>query len=218
MKKLVQLICLSFIMMMSAQCGNEHPEPELEPEPTQEIWELTYDDYHVLYYSNSQYQNLTRKVKVSRGGDKLYINGIFPAYPDVWIKCTVRNDSVFIGQAQTMRKNEDGTKVYFLWGFSRFEWYAGTTSHQTIYFERAGSERAAFVLTHDGQEMHPVEGSKDDKTTFWYSDSRESFYYDQWHSLEVPDYSGGTGFPDVGFMVNMVFRKVGEAAGDTDNL
>lgn len=198
----MQLICLSCILMMSAQCSNEQSEPE----PTQETWELTYDDYHVLLGSLPQYQNLTRKLTVVREGNRLSIKGIFPEYPDAWVKCNVWKDSVFIKSAQIMKKDEDGAQVYFLWGYTRFEWYIGNSSWRTIYFERARSGRPAFVLTNGGREMHPVVRSEDESLTFWYSDSEESFYYDEWHRLDLP-YGGGSGFPDVGFMVNMVFRS-----------
>lgn len=200
MCKLLRLICMAAILTMFAGCGNgDGPEPQ----PVQETWLMTYDDYHALLYvikddEKQKYKNLSREVTVLRDGDEISIKGILAEYPDAWVKGTIKGNKVYIGNSQVIG-TFDGETSYFHWGYavSYSEYYlSGYTYPSHIDFSTSTGN--AFIITDDGTSM-TVPDSKLN-IAFWYDKDNDGKFH----------YREDTGFPDVDIKVNISFRKVSD--------
>ena len=105
MKNLLKLICTAVVLLMFTQCGKDS-----EPEPMQETWQLTYNDYHLFMNANSDYyQNLTHKVTIVRDGDELIFKGLFQEYPDASIRGTIKGYKVCVPDPQIIEINGNDT-------------------------------------------------------------------------------------------------------------
>ncbi len=205
MGKLLRLICMAAILTMFAGCNNgDDPEPQ----PVQETWLMTYDDYHSMLDINEsekqKYKNLSREVTILRNGDEISIKGIFAEYPDAWVKGRIRNNTVFIGYDQAIG-TDGGETVYFNWGYTRHyseHQYTGNTSGivepETIEF--GIGDGPALKISDDGNVMTGTTTSNDALIfSFWYdTDNYIGYNKDQ------------TGFPDVDIKVNISFRKISD--------
>ena len=204
MGKLLRLICMAAILTMFAGCNNgDDPEPQ----PVQETWLMTYDDYHALLdipeNEKQKYKDLIREVTILRDGDEISIRGIFLEYPDSWVKGVIRGDKVFIGNSQAIG-TEDGETVYFHWfcvsHYSEHKYLGNTSVMLPEYIEFYGSTGNSFIISDGGNTM--IEPDSESGIAFLYDkDNGRNIYY---------HYSEDTGFPDVDIKVNISFRKVSD--------
>lgn len=225
MKKLLRLICMAGIILMFTQCGKDS---EPEPETVQETWQLTYDDYHVVKLKGDkaeipqEYLNITRKVTVLRKGNDLSIKGIFNEYPNAWTKFTIRGDKLYAEQGQEL-ENGVSNPMLFYWGNCRNTFEKGITftsfgiaftlpDYNDVYISGNGIRISA-----DGNtiKFHNDDGLSG---AFWYVKSDHNPYvefYTTWEwswdpTIDLPGNElteTSTGYPDIGYMVNMVFQK-----------
>lgn len=218
MKNLWKLICLAGMLLMFTQCGKDS---EPEPETVQETWQLTYDDYHVVKLEGigaeipREYQNITRNVTVLRNGNDLSIKGIFKEYPDAWTNFTIKGDKLYAEQAQVL---EDGVSdpMLFYWGKCEEILYAGTSlridgikfdSYIPIYDIHPGFKISVDDNTISYTEVNGIYGAFwYEKKDVWNVEFSSSWRWDEMENERTDESS--TGYPDVGYMVNMVFRKV----------
>ena len=104
----------------------------------------------------------------------------------------------------------------FYWGSCYRTFYSGTSLHKRgIYFETYDGEGQKLMLSTDGNIIKFA-----DRTgytgAFWYKRIKNEFiadeeFYISWRTSDLgSEYTetGGTGYPDVGYMVNIEFRKV----------
>ena len=121
MGKLLRLICMAAILTLLAGCGNGD-DPKPDPQPVQETWLMTYDDYHSLLPAawlyikedeKQKYKNLSREVTVIRVGDEISIKGFFAEYPDACVKGTIKGNKVYLDNSQAIG-TDNGKTVYFL--------------------------------------------------------------------------------------------------------
>lgn len=205
MGKLLRLICMAAILTLLAGCGNgDDPKPQ----PVQETWLMTYDDYHALLDikedEKQKYKDLSREVTILRDGDEISMKGIFAEYPDAWVKGRIRNNKVFIGNNQAIG-TDGGETVYFNWGYTRHyseHQYTGNTSGiiepETITF--GIGDGPALKISDDGNVMTGTTTSNDALIfSFWY-DTDNYIGYDK----------DGTGFPDTHQMIHIVLRKIND--------
>lgn len=112
MKKTFFTILLAgMAMAMPSGASAQNPDDLDLPE---EKWEMHYDLYESLLYDNPEYRDLTREVTIKGTYGTIYIQGIVPDYPDVWIKAR-RNSWLHIESGQILSQNDERT-VYFQTG------------------------------------------------------------------------------------------------------
>lgn len=202
MKKLLQLICLTNLMLMLVQCkaqDPEHPVP-VETIPVQGTFRMTYYDYRVSKYgtSSTDYleipvaknnERLARTVTVTTVGDQLSIKGMFPEYPDACVKGMIKGDTIYFEPTQRL-EGAGGKTVYV---------HSGSVSCRWLHTKESISLRIPFnptisqynVNISDDGEINSLKAWNGG--AFWLSDDEvgnESFY-SVWRNGRVE----GTGFP-----------------------
>ena len=223
MRDLLKLICMATVLLIFTQCGKES---DPQPEPVQETWQLTYDDYHVLVSPSDErpeFQNLTRNVTVIRDGNELSIKGIFPEFPDSWIKFTIKQDNHYFTNSDKLYYvnpqiigSVNGQPVYLHCGYADAISYTTSTSvGHDVSFRPYAETQAAFNIQDDGNTIIAKMGPSEEPGALWYSNSESgSLVYDYgWYKDNDMSTTGeyrGTGFPDTGFMVNVVLQKVSD--------
>lgn len=190
----------------------------------EERWELTYDDYRARAYGvfdvseyNSNPDNplipsrevlvgLTREVTWVRDGVDVYIKGVFREYPEAWIKCRIEGDRLTMQNGQVI--DTDGP-IYFHWGSSYLDtgWvYEYKENYRPVDFAdfKSGDNGISFIVSEDGGsvtsgESYSINPDNNPEPSFWFdNDVRGDWLFE----------SELGGYPDVEYMVNMVFRKI----------
>lgn len=243
MRKLLRLICMSGILLIFTQCTTYGPEPM--PEPVQEIWTLTYNDYRVLKNScywlyplnDCEIQRIrmpeeyriryTRSLAVVKEGDKVTIKGMFPEYPDALIKGMIRNDTLKFEATQVL-EGTNGQAVYFHSGIEEFKKVHDST---TVDFQMTFTPDARSVFPIYGKdeivnlddfysafERHfsqPYRLQSNEGASFWLSSEKDDAM--MFNTKWRDGRINGTGFPESEkHMVNMVFRKISEVPNENE--
>ena len=193
MSNCLKLKCMATVLMLFTGCKGD------DPEPVQETWQMTYDDYrsNLLDLSESEkqeYINFSSDVTVLRNGDEISIKGLFTEYPDAWIKGTISGNKVYIGNTQAIA-TDNGETVYFHWGYAD---YVYTNKH--IEFEGIRfylSTGPLFTISDNGNTMTNSEDPK--YVAIWYNTVKDGYFY-------LKD--EGTGLPDADIKVNIALHKV----------
>lgn len=205
MSKLLKLICMVSILMMLTGCSGDDPEPE--PQPIQETWQMTYDDYRVLIDShNPEFKNIIRDVTVLKDGDDISIKGLFAEYPDAYVKGTIKGDNVLIDNTQAIATDNDET-VYFHWGYADISWDYDYSEHEWSSEVRSElGHQPAFIISDDGNTM-TISKTRFHYGVIWYDSKGKSggFRYNEWYDNGKQQ---GSGYPDVDIKLNVVLRKV----------
>lgn len=216
MRKLLQMMWLGcmFAIPVSGLAQEPQRPPVLFP---QEKWEVSFDNYMSLRDGNDDYRNLTREVSIVRNGNDLYIEGLFAEVPDAWVKCTLNGQEVIFEENQVLDIVDD-QPVYFHWGSAEYAFNSGNTyAEADIKFQYSSNPEysTTFTLSDDGETITAYMNQLGNPSAFWYdgkSDGNLQFsdgWY--WKGPGDSDYEKvGEGFPEVDFMVNMVFRKVND--------
>ena len=192
----------------------------------QERWELTYDDYRaIVSFENipdypeipphDKLINLKKEVIMVRDGGNVYIKGIFDVCPDAWIKCKVADNQLIINNNQLIDRYNT---LYFHYGYANFGdyYYADHVQQRRIEFE-PDEDTVFFTISDDEDTITGRSQSEWNLPAFWFDNNPKMMlmfdviYNDGW----VPGGEGyrppstyGTGYPDIQYMVNMVFRKI----------
>lgn len=216
------------VVIMLTGCAALDHEPAV-----QETWEMTYSDYRSEKYNifseylpsnyHKEYYDLTRPVTIERDGDRIAIKGMFPEYPDVWIKGKVVEGyfpaeshnkcyGVFLEKSKVMGV-ANGESVYFHNGTAICEALKDETSStlQVSFDTNNGSEDPDFFISDDGNKILKYLWSSN---AFWLSNDKESTskFYTTWQNGRV----AGTGFPKMdNYIVNVHFRKISTGNEDT---
>ncbi len=217
MGKLYQLIVMACAMVATAGCSSDF-------DSVRETWRLTYDDYHVLVLPSDQilpeYRNITRDVEVLRTENELSIKGIIAEYPDAWTKFTIQGDTLCCEQGQSLEESENPNiyimnPVRFYWGscYRVFNWGI-TFIEEGIQFATYDGDGKQLRISSDGNIIQFDEES-DYIGAFWFKkqDINTDEYFNRLWTWPA-DIGGeateaeGHGYPDVGYMVNIEFRKV----------
>lgn len=227
---------------------NPEPEPEPEPDPEPnpdpddpnhnpivETWEMTYDNCRTVVYGfhyplnlglydprlslSEEYKNLTHTVTIRWVGDEFSIKGIFPQYPETWIKGSVKGDKVHFDSMQQLEWT-GGEQIYF---------HSGVVSYRMQNANRSITAQMTFkplIIQQDTDYDFTI--SKDRETiessnhyysplagdAFWLSKSKEPEmeFHTTWQNGKVECIP----FPDPSTcMMNMVFRKIGTVHEET---
>lgn len=195
----------------------------------QEKWELTYDDYRAPIYDShmwvslgfmtSDYPqipphdkliNLKKEVLMARDGNEVYIKGIFKMYPDAWIRCEVSGNNLIVYNNQALKANGN---MCFHAGYA--DYLAGNDgdrdNEDTITFTHK-KDSISFDISVDGNTITSPRGEyATPAPAFWFDknvDIELIFDYNQRNPRGGNTYYTGSGYPDVEYMVNMVFRKI----------
>lgn len=228
MNKISQLTFMAGIVMMLTGCAALNHEPAV-----QEIWEMTYSDYRYKKYSifseylatnyHKKYVGFTRLVTIERDGDRIAIKGMFPEYPDVWIKGRVKEHHsegdmdnglyVFLEKSKVMGV-VNGKPVYFHNGRAICEAVEdGSSSTLQVSFDmNNGPEKWDFYII-DPDNKYDIDRSREDNA-FWLSNDKDSTckFYTSWQNGRVV----GTGFPKMdNYIVDVRFRRVSTGNGGT---
>lgn len=214
----------------STPAPEQTPDSEPTPDPDEETWQLTFDNCRRVLYGQhhylikpyrrsvpEEYRNLTRNVTFRWAGDEFSVKGMFPDYPDAWIKGTVKDGKVYFEKTQLL-EGTDGENMYFHSGEVFYNLQnANRAVTATLLFKPPICEEFGdyyFVISEDMNEiksMNPY--SKLAGDAFWISKDKErkSEFHTTWRNGKVE----GTPFPDPGTcMMNMVFRKVTSSGVD----
>ena len=209
MSKLLKLICLATVLMLFTGCKGD------DPEPVQETWQMTYDDYHSVLMAlspaeNEKYKDFSCNVTVVRDGNEISIKGLFAEYPDAWIKGTVKGNMVFIGNSQPIA-TDNGETVYFHWGYAESDGHHNYSEHYTNYYISFGpGSGPAFIISNDGQTM--TNSYPYGHNAIWYNKADWGFF--EYNSCYRDGKQEGTGYPDEDIKINIVLRKVtGDSSG-----
>ncbi len=224
MRKVLHLIYAVTILMMLTQCSNNSdPEPVPGPEPQSEIeletWQLTYHDYHFMLYGDSSscpkdYLNLTREVNVIRNDTLFFKEGILAEYPDAWTKFTIKDSKLYCKTPQLL-ETENGKSTYLYWGHVNHDWSYGHSFNVTTISFIPETEGATFTLSDDGNVLTSPKRNPYDWSSFWYSmDESGRVDYDSGsygdNEFDVIREWRGTGFPDVGYMINLTLKRISD--------
>ncbi len=227
MKKIVQLIFLTGVLITLAQCGgaqNEEPEPEPEPVPEDvcETWQLIYDDYHLATYKDhpescpSKYRYITRYVKVIRKRDEISIKGIFTKYPDAWTHFAIKNDSLYFTYQPVLEVSKDST-VYLHFGSLQYDDYYMRNDNcwtSTLQFWTTDKlhYHSILSLSYDGDLITANKARGGYPATFWYDNNNEGkMILNYFSDGNNPNNPKNISYPeDAGYMINMIFRKVSD--------
>lgn len=219
------------ILMTFTRCSSLDHEPK--PSDFKERWLLTYHNYRGLKYGShnwssaipvpEEYQNLSRDLTVSRDGSKVFIKGMFPEYPDAYVRGMMDDDKLVIEPTQRLG-GTGGEKLYFHCGLARQEFPGDRHSDKDygkniiiqISFNPETSpiaKRPAFSILENPEErdLHSGETSA---YSFWLSKDKEGLtkFYTQWKNGQIE----GTGFPDEqNYMIGMQFQRV-SGTGEPD--
>ena len=238
MKRLLRMICMAGILLTFTQCATHGTEPM--PEPVQEIWTLTYNDYRVLknscqwiLYWKPVYQRIrvpeeyidhhTRSLTVVKEGDKVTIKGMFPEYPEAMVKGMIRNDTLKFEATQVL-EGTNGQTVYFHSGIAEFKKVHDST---TVDFQMTFTPDARSVFPIYGKDevvdfddMHwsqPYRLKYSEGVSFWISNDENEDSSVEFNTKWRDGRINGTGFPESEkHMVNMVFRKIREVPTESE--
>ena len=120
MKKIyatILLLCITAIAPVSSFPVTVDPEDMDLPE---EKWELRYNLYESLWSSDPQYYNQSHEVTIKGTHGNVYIKGIFPEYPEAWIKGQHYKYLIIEGPQELTQI--DGKPVYFQMGIPSTGW------------------------------------------------------------------------------------------------
>lgn len=214
MKKLLRLIIMACALVAIAGCSRDF-------DTVRETWRLTYDDYHVLVVPSGQtppeYRKITRDVDVLRAENELSIKGIIAEYPNAWTKFTIQGDVLRCEQRQPLEESENPNMwirypARFYWGrcYLEFDW-GMSFSKEGIHFVAHDNDGPLLRISSNTIQF---DKRTDCVGAFWYKKkdiSADEYFYKLWTWLT--DIGGdatesGTGYPDVGYMINIEFRKV----------
>lgn len=220
------------IVLASVTGCNEDPDSA----EVREIWRMTYDDYHVMVSPRDdipqEYQSISRNVEVLRKGNEMSMKGIFKEYPNAWTVFAIQGDTVCCEQDQSLEMNENQNRyilnpVRLYWGSCYKDYSTGITLWiESLHFVPNGGwvpyndEGPQLRISTDGntikfEEKEIIVGA------FWYY--KKEHYNDPYHNVSFDkgwqkEWDAGdgqykfedigTGYPDVGYMVNVVFRKL----------
>ena len=173
MKKTFFTILLAGMAMAvpSGACA-ENPDDLDLPE---EKWEMHYDLYESLLYDNPEYRDLTREVTIKGTYGTIYIQGIVPDYPDVWIKAR-RNTYLHIVSGQVVAQN-DGKTVYFQIGGAVFGSSSATDREYTLGVYLKPASENLWLKGDDGNDENllipQTHWSGQDRIdgTFWFTET-----------------------------------------------
>ena len=190
----------------------------------QERWELTYDDYRaIVYFENipgypeipphDKLINLKKEVIMVRDGGNVYIKGIFDVCPDAWIKCKVADNKLIINDGQLIAHYN---ALYFHYGRAYSDYLNYSEGATQCYLEfRPDEDSVSLTILDDGDV---IACQSEVTPAFWFDNNANMLlifnviYYDGHFNPVTGDYippsTYGTGFPDIEYMVNMVFRKI----------
>ena len=164
MKKTFFTILLAGMAMAvpSGACA-ENPDDLDLPE---EKWEMHYDLYESLLYDNPEYRDLTREVTIKGTYGTIYIQGIVPDYPDVWIKAR-RNMNLHIETGQILSQNNEKT-VYFQTGNAVFRTSSATDREYTIGIYLKPESESQWVKGDDGNDDNLLISNRG---SFWFTET-----------------------------------------------
>lgn len=164
MKKTFFTILLAGMAMAvpSGACA-ENPDALDLPE---EKWEMHYDLYESLLYDNPEYRDLTREVTIKGTYGTIYIQGIVPDYPDVWIKAR-RNMNLHIESGQILSQNNEKT-VYFQTGNAVFRTSSATDREYTIGIYLKPESESQWVKGDDGNDDNLLISNRG---SFWFTET-----------------------------------------------
>ncbi len=181
---------MAVVLLTFTQCGKDS-ESEPEPEAVTEIWQLTYNDYHLFMNANSdEYQNLTHKVTIVRDGNELIFKGLFQEYPDASIRGTIKGYKVCVPDPQIIEINGNDN-VYFHRGyvyFSYYYWISKNEEEMHIDFKPGDADQGVFIIQDDGSKMiAPFVSYSDRKCAFWISSEKDGHISFN-SSINLPDF------------------------------
>lgn len=206
MRKLMQLMHMTAILMLFAGCGHTTDDSDLwlNVRPA-ETWELTYSDYHVLWNrEQAEFPKYRRMVGIIRDRDCMYIQGIFPKYPTAWIKGIIEGNTVYFEDGQMLGGSEYAP-MYFHFGTAGYTYYYSYGNHsldEWIAFR--SSSQTKLSISAGGNLITAEDRGSGPSVAFWYNPRvyGSTSLYDK--GLK-PDKS------DVNYMVNVEFRKISDA-------
>ena len=99
MYKAMKKIYILMAMLTLGIAGVQAQEIEVPEDAPRETWQLVYDDYRSVNYSDTpEYKDLTMDVTVVRGENCLYIQGLAKSSPTSWVKLGLPDDDILNNQ------------------------------------------------------------------------------------------------------------------------
>ena len=172
MKNLVTCLFLLGCLLNASAENLIYPPENAE----QEAWIMTYNQYDYQNY-HPILDSKKRNVKIVRDQDQMYIMGIFPEFPDCWIKGTVSGNNLIFDNCQTICII-DNNPIYFRCGYMLTYIEGKMYSYQLGGFSfEYGRNEPIFTISDDGNSIQSYP-SLDEirypflnicRTAFWYS-------------------------------------------------
>lgn len=130
MKKIyatILLLCITAIAPVSSFPVTVDPEDMDLPE---EKWELRYNLFESLWSGDPQYYNQSHEVTIKGTHGTVYIKGIFPEYPDAWIKGQKYKYLIIEGPQELTQI--DGKPIYLQMGEPGTRWTSANNRELTF--------------------------------------------------------------------------------------
>lgn len=162
-KTFFTIILAGMAMAVPSGVSAQNPDDLDLPESK---WEMHYDLYESLLYDNPEYRDLTREVTIKGTYGTIYIQGIVPDYPDVWIKAR-RNMNLHIETGQILSQNNEKT-VYFQTGNAVFRTSSATDREYTIGIYLKPESESQWVKGDDGNDDNLLISNRG---SFWFTET-----------------------------------------------
>ena len=188
MKKFYMIMAMLTLSIAGVQ-AQEIQVPEDAP---RETWQLVYDDYRSISYSDiPEYKDLTMDVTVVRGENCLYIQGLAKSCPTSWVKLGSPDDDILNNQLllwSSQPVEAAGEPQYFNAGSLTGIFDSGNTYTLSIIRCNSGTLPLVFKRNFEADRL---EYAAAERTAFWLNKEPADGYgfeeFTQWQTDGVPE-------------------------------
>ena len=164
---------------------------EIPEDAPRETWQLVYDDYRSIHYSNPEYKGLTMDVTVVRGEGCLYIQGIAKSCPTSWVKVGIPDEETF-NNTLLLWSNQPveatGETQYLNTGTLKAEFDSG---HTYIFLTTRCISSSLPLVFKRNLESDRLEYAAAEITGFWLNkEPEDGLYFEEstiWQTDGVPE-------------------------------
>ena len=187
-RNIILILALWTLSIVSARAQ----EIEVPEDAPRETWQLVYDDYRSIRYSNTlEYKDLKMDVTVVRGENCLYIQGLAKSCPTSWVKIGLPDDDILNNQLllwSNQPVEAAGETQYLNTGTLKRDLY---TSHTTILYQIFCDPGSLPLVFKRNLESDRLEYEAPERAGFWLDKELKKvgglIEFTQWQIDGVPE-------------------------------